>query len=128
MGTVLRKVLIVDDDDDIRVIGRISLAEIGRFEVLDAASGSEALRLVDSEPPDVILLDVMMPGMDGPTFLDRLRRDEQGRSIPVIFLTAKAQKREIRRFLDLGAAGVIPKPFDPLTLAQEMRRILGAEA
>lgn len=123
MAIEIRKVLLVDDDEDIRVIGEMALREVGGLEVVMASGGEEALQLVGPERPDVILLDVMMPRMDGPTTFKRLQHDEATAEIPVVFVTAKVQRQEIQRYLDLGAIGVIGKPFDPMTLADELRRI-----
>jgi len=92
----------VDDEPDIRTIARISLQSVGDWTPLLAASGLEALSLAASEQPDVILLDVMMPGMDGPTTLERLRREPRTAAIPVVFMTAKAQRHEIQRYLEIG--------------------------
>jgi CheY-like chemotaxis protein len=123
---LLRKILLVDDDADIRLIAEISLSSLGGWQVVQAASGAEALDLASRERPDLILLDVMMPGMDGPTTLEKLRELEDGHATPVIFMTAKVQKAEIDRLLSLGVRGLIPKPFDPMALPDEIRGILGA--
>ena len=123
---LLRKILLVDDDADIRLIAEISLSSLGGWQVVQAASGAEALDLASRERPDLILLDVMMPGMDGPTTLEKLRELEDGQATPVIFMTAKVQKAEIDRLLSLGVRGLIPKPFDPMALPDEIRGILGA--
>jgi CheY-like chemotaxis protein len=120
------KVLLVDDEPDIRRIAHISLQRVGKLEVVVASSGLEALVLAARERPDVVLLDVMMPELDGPSTFQRLRAAPETADIPVIFMTAKAQKHEVEAFRSLGAAGVIPKPFDPMTLAAEVRRILSA--
>ena len=120
----LRKVLLVDDEADIRRIGQFSLTAVGKLQVLTASNGAEALEIAARETPDAILLDVMMPGMDGPTALLRLRDSEVTRHIPVIFMTAKVQRAEVERYLLLGALGVINKPFDPMGLAQTIRDIL----
>lgn len=122
----LRKILLVDDEADIRLVAEISLSNLGGWQVIQAASGPEALDLAARELPDLVLLDVMMPGMDGPTTLLRLRALAGGETVPVIFMTAKVQRAEIDRLLSLGVRGLIPKPFDPMTLPQEIRRILGA--
>ncbi len=122
---VVHKVLLVDDEPDIRKIARISLEAVGKWTALLASSGPEALSVAAAESPDVILLDVMMPGMDGPTTLDRLRGEPCTARIPVLFMTAKVQKQEVERYLRLGAAGVICKPFDPMSLPDEIRTILG---
>jgi two-component system OmpR family response regulator len=92
-----------------------------------AASGLEALAAAERDQPDLILLDVMMPGMDGPTTLTALQALAAARSIPVIFMTAKVQEREIERYLGLGAAGVIRKPFDPMKLPEQIRLIMSGQ-
>ena len=112
----VRKILLIDDDPDLRLIGRLSLTRIGKWEVVEAESGSQALEQARAEQPDLILLDVMMPGMDGVTTLTELRKEPATAEIPVIFMTAKAQPHEIARYHELGAAGVITKPFDPMEL------------
>ena len=120
----IRKVLLVDDEDDIRTIGQLSLSRVGGWQTVLAASGAEALTRAAAEQPDLILLDVMMPGMDGPTTLGRLRAQEATAKTPVIFMTAKIQKHEVARYLELGAVGVIGKPFDPMTLPAEIKKLL----
>jgi two-component system, OmpR family, response regulator len=120
----IRKVMLVDDEDDIRTIGNLSLSRVGGWQTVLAASGSEALSKAAAEQPDLILLDVMMPGMDGPTTLGQLRAQEATAKTPVIFMTAKVQKQEVARYLELGAVGVIGKPFDPMTLPAEIKRLL----
>jgi CheY-like chemotaxis protein len=122
----IRKVLMVDDEPDIRKIGQISLAHVGGWEVVLAASGPEGLEAARRERPDLILLDVMMPGMDGPATLAALRAEEATRDIPVIFMTAKAQRAELERYVALGARAVIVKPFDPMSLPDEIRKRLAA--
>jgi CheY-like chemotaxis protein len=98
---------------------------VGGWDVIAARSGSEGLIEARAEMPDAILLDVMMPDMDGPSTFQRLQSDSVTQGIPVIFLTAKVQAAEVRRFTDLGVSGVIAKPFDPLTLAQQVADTLG---
>lgn len=115
------KVLIVDDEADIRRIACLGLARLGSCDVVEAQSGAQALEQARQAQPDVILLDVMMPGQDGPTTLEVLRADPSTASIPVVFLTAKAMPSEIARLTALGAAGVLTKPFDPRTLADQVR-------
>lgn len=119
-----RRVLIVDDEDDIREVARVSLSMVGGFDVLTASSGSEALKMARDELPDAILLDVMMPDMDGPTVFQKLRSDAAVQSIPVILLTAKVQANDHRQFVELGVTGVIAKPFDPMRLSQQVVDIL----
>ncbi len=118
-----RRVLIVDDDPDIRRIGALCLERVAGWEVVQAASGSECLERMDPDF-DVILLDVMMPGMDGPTTLDALGRRASTREVPVIFMTARVQLDEVEEYLEMGAQGVIAKPFDPMGLAAEVDSIL----
>lgn len=120
----IQKVLLVDDDQDLRRIGQLSLRNVGKWTVFTAACGSEAILIARAEYPDVILLDVMMPEMDGPSTLVELRREEITARIPVIFLTAKVQNNEIDDYVRLGAVGVIIKPFDPMTLPQDICRML----
>lgn len=110
------KILVIDDDDDIRRIIELALLKLGKWEVIMAGGGKEGLLLAQSERPDLILLDVMMPGMDGPTMLKILKEDPKLSAIPVIFVTAKVQKQEVESYTGLGAIGVISKPFDPLAL------------
>jgi CheY-like chemotaxis protein len=120
-----RRVLLVDDEDDIRLVARATLERLAGWEVVAAASGTEGVALARAEQPDAIVLDVMMPGMDGPATLAELRADPATASIPVVFLTAKVQAAERRRLEELGAAGVVAKPFDPTTLADELSTALG---
>ncbi|OJH40756.1 response regulator [Cystobacter ferrugineus] len=120
----IHKVLLVDDEDDIRTIGQVSLSRVGGWQTVLASSGADALAKAAAERPDLILLDVMMPGMDGPTTLARLRAQESTATTPVIFMTAKIQKQEVARYLELGAVGVIGKPFNPLTLPTDIKKLL----
>lgn len=120
-----KKILIVDDEDDIREVAQLSLEMVGGWQVLTAASGAAALKLAASERPDAILLDVMMPGMDGPATARALKAQPETADIPVILLTAKVQAADRRRFDDLGVAGILAKPFDPMSLADEVRGVLG---
>lgn len=122
----IHKVMLVDDEPDIRKIGQMSLERVGHWATVMATSGSEAIELALRERPDVILLDVMMPGMDGPTTFQRLREQPSLAHIPIIFLTAKVQQSEIDRYHSLGAAGVLRKPFDPLSLPEEISSLLAA--
>ena len=119
-----RRILIVDDEDDIREVAQVSLELVGQYEVLTASSGRDGLRFARQERPDAILLDVMMPDMDGPATLAELRADPVTRDIPVVFLTARTQSAERGRLVLLGAAGILTKPFDPLTLAGDVASTL----
>lgn len=115
------RVLHVDDEPDIREVVEMSLALDPELTIKSCASGEDALSASTDWPPDLILLDVMMPVMDGPTTLQHLRAQPKTTHTPVVFMTARAQAREIETFVSLGALGVIPKPFDPMTLAQSVR-------
>jgi len=119
------KVLVIDDEPDIRRIARLGLSKVGKMDVVEAANGIEGLARAKADHPDAILLDVMMPGLDGPSTLARLREDPETAAVPVVFLTAKAIAAEVDRLRSLGAAGVLTKPFDPMTLARELRAALG---
>lgn len=118
------RVLHVDDEPDIREVVEMSLGLDPELAVKSCASGSDALSASNEWPPDLILLDVMMPVMDGPTTLKRLRERAVTVNTPVVFMTARAQTREIEEFVSMGAAGVIPKPFDPMTLAQSVKHFV----
>jgi CheY-like chemotaxis protein len=120
----IRKILIVDDDEDIRLVSELAVRRIGQWDVVSAATGEEALDRARSEQPDAILLDVMMPGIDGPTTLAMLREEPSTAKIPVVFLTAKVQRQELESYVALGAAGVILKPFDVMTLADQIRQLV----
>jgi CheY-like chemotaxis protein len=122
---VTRRVLVVDDDDAIREVAQSSLELVAGWEVEVAASGQAALDLAVAHPPDAILLDVMMPSMDGPTTFARMQADERTRNVPVVLLTAKVQPSERRRWERLGVAGVLAKPFDPLELPGQVANLLG---
>lgn len=121
---MIRKVLLVDDEEDIRTVARLSLSRVGGWQTVLAGSGAEALERAAAERPDLILLDVMMPGMDGLATFARLRAEEATVRTPIIFMTAKAEPREVARYLSLGAVGVIIKPFNPLTLPAEIKKLL----
>ena len=123
MGAI--RILHVDDEPDIREVVDISLGLNPDFEVRACASGTEAVAAAEWSPL-LILLDVMMPGMDGPSTLTQLRKNPQTADIPVLFMTARAQPREIEHFIALGAQGVISKPFDPITLASQVQSHLQA--
>lgn len=119
------RILIIDDEDDIRRIAAISLSKLGGMDVVEAGSGTEGLKKAREGAVDAILLDVMMPGLDGPSTLAALRSDPRTASIPVIFLTAKAMAAELDRLNGLGVAAVLVKPFDPRTLSAQVGAALG---
>ena len=118
-------ILIVDDDDDIREVAQLALELGATWRVITASSGPAALETARAESPDAILLDVMMPGLDGPGTLERLRADAGTRHIPVIFLTAKARPTERDRLSGLAVSGVLSKPFDPVALPEQIAALLG---
>lgn len=121
--TAPQRILHVDDEPDIREIAVVTLTALGGFTVETCGSGPAAIEKATSFAPDLILLDVMMPGMDGPATLEILRKSSETAGIPVIFMTAKVQSHEVRHYIELGAAGVITKPFDPMTLCDQIREI-----
>jgi CheY-like chemotaxis protein len=123
-GDARMRILIIDDEADIRRIAHLALGRVGAMDVLEAPNGVEGLRKAEDAHPDAILLDVMMPGLDGPSTLAALRSNPATANIPVIFLTAKAMVSELQRLRALGAAGVLTKPFDPMTLAVQVRAAL----
>jgi two-component system OmpR family response regulator len=119
------RVLHVDDEPDIREVVELSLSLDPDLKVRSCGSGGDALAAAVAWLPDLILLDVMMPLMDGPTTLTHLRQSPRTADIPVVFMTARAQPRELEHFVSLGAEGVIAKPFDPMTLATAVRNYIG---
>ena len=123
MAPSLTKILIIEDDSDIQTVARMALETVGGFTVEACGSGKDAIRVAPQFKPDVILLDVMIPEMDGPTTLRHLRTGPVVGATPVIFCTAKAMPTELEHYKALGSAGVIAKPFDPMTLAQQVRDI-----
>jgi CheY-like chemotaxis protein len=122
---VARKILIIDDEDDIREVAALSLESVAGWDVIKASSGAQGLARAAEQQPDAILLDVMMPGMDGPTTFRELRNNQATARIPVLLLTAKVQGSDQRRFADLGVEAVLLKPFDPMTLSTQIARALG---
>ncbi|MFQ5437471.1 MAG: response regulator [Paracoccaceae bacterium] len=125
---MLSKILHVEDDHDIREIALMALETVGGFTVEQCPSGGDALTKVRSFVPDLFLLDVMMPDMSGLETLAELRKMPELADIPAIFMTAKAHPREVSEFMDAGAISVITKPFDPITLADEIRDIWNARS
>ena len=119
----LRRIICVEDEPDIRALTELALTRMGGFELDVCASGAEALERIPAFEPDLILLDVMMPDMHGPELLRKLKADPELRDIPVVFMTAKAQEHEQDAYRMLGAAGVIPKPFELMTLSDDVRAI-----
>lgn len=120
------KILVVDDEADVRRIATLSLTHVGGFAVIEATGGREAIEKAVDEEPDAILLDVMMPGMDGVETLSALRRDDRTKAIPIVFVTARAMANEVSRLKDQGAAGVLTKPFNAMTLPAELLEVLHA--
>lgn len=120
-----RRILVIDDADSIREVAQASLEMVGGHEILTAAGGAEGIEGARDERPDAILLDVMMPGLDGPATFARLQGDPVTRDIPVILLTAKLQAADRARYEQLGVRGLLDKPFDPMTLPGEVAQILG---
>jgi len=120
-----KRILIIDDEDDIREVAALSLECAGDYEVTTATGGLSGLRTARDLRPDLILLDVMMPELDGASVYRLLAADEATRPIPVIFLTAKVQKADYSALRELGALGVIAKPFDPMRLAEEIAALAG---
>ena len=120
----MTRILYVDDEPDIREIAELALSLDPGLDVRTAASGEEAIALAQEWSPQLVLLDVMMPGMDGPQVLARLRSIPATRAVPVVFITARAQADELHTFATLDAKGVIAKPFDPMTLAEQVRNFL----
>jgi len=126
--TALNRIMHVDDEPDIREVARLALEEVGGFTVESCASGAQAIERAPPFRPDVVLLDVMMPGMSGPEVLEALRGLPETAEIPVIFMTAKVQAREIEALTELGAIGVIEKPFDPMTMSSLVTEIWNQHA
>jgi CheY-like chemotaxis protein len=120
-----KRILVIDDEDDIREVAQLCLETVGGWEVMTAGSGSEGLAKAEADAPDAILLDVMMPEMDGPTTFQKLQENQATQDIPVILLTAKVQAAEQRKFAQLGVKAVLTKPFDPLMLANQVAKVLG---
>jgi two-component system OmpR family response regulator len=116
----LKSIMMVEDDMDIQAIAKLALETVGKFEVMACDSGFDALDNVESFNPDLILLDVMMPEMDGITTFKKLREIESSKSTPIIFMSAKVQNHEVNEYYQLGAMNVIAKPFDPMTLAEKI--------
>ncbi len=125
--TTLERILYVEDEPDIQAVAKIALEMVGGFTLQVCSSGQEALDSAEGFAPQLVLLDVMMPGMDGPTTLQNLRQLPALASVPVVFMTAKVQPQEVAHYKSLGAVDVIPKPFDPMSLAEQVRAIWAAQ-
>ena len=121
----MKRILIIDDEDDIREVAALSLETVAGWNVLTANCGLDGIKKAVIEQPDAILMDVMMPAMDGPTTFRQMQNTPEIARIPVLLLTAKVQGVDQRRFAGLGVSGVLFKPFDPLTLAEQMSAALG---
>jgi len=126
MTQALERVMLVEDDNDIRTVAGMALEIVGGLKIQACESGAQALEVVAAFAPQLVLLDVMMPGMNGPEVLEALRQRADTATIPVIFLTAKVQEGEVAKLRALGALDVIAKPFDPMTLADTVRALWAA--
>ena len=120
-----KRILIIDDETDIREVAQMSLETISGWQVITAESGDEGVTKAKQEKPDAILLDAMMPNMDGPATFQELLADPSTRQIPVIMFTAKVQQADRKRFADMGVKEIITKPFDPMKLGSQIAAILG---
>ena len=121
--STLQRIMYVEDEPDIKAVAKLALEMVGGFTVKICSTGEEALKEAVAFAPDMILLDVMMPGMDGPSTLKALREIPQLAAVPVAFMTAKVQLQEVAHYKSLGARDVIPKQFDPMNLANQVRAI-----
>jgi two-component system, OmpR family, response regulator len=119
----LEKILLAEDDPDIQEIAVMALEDFGEYDVVPCNSGVEAVEKTPQVRPDLILMDVMMPEMDGPTALKTIRQMPDIANIPVIFLTARSQPHEVNEYIAMGAIDVIKKPFDPLSLCEDIEII-----
>lgn len=121
----IARVLVVDDTPEVRYTVQVVLETLGGWEVVTADDGQEGVEMAIADPPDLIVMDVQMPRMDGPTAFRKLQENTATRGIPVVFLTAKAQTGDLLPLVDMGARGILHKPFEPMFLATEIARILG---
>ena len=120
-----KRILFIDDEEDIKMLARFCLELEADWEMISASGGKEGIELAEAEQPDAILLDAMMPEIDGMQTLEKLQNNPKTNHIPIIFVTAKAQASDRHRFYTAGAKGVINKPFDTLTLASQISGFLG---
>lgn len=123
MMTELKRILYAEDEPDIQAVAKIALETVGSFELKICNNGEEALANAVSYAPDLLLFDVMMPGMDGPTAYQAIKELPELANTPVIFMTAKVQPAEVTEYKNMGAIDVIAKPFDPMTLAEQIQTI-----
>lgn len=123
MTAALQKILCIDDEEDILEVLKLALEAVGGFEVHTCNISTQAAKQAETLKPDLIMLDVMMPEMDGPTTLKQLQANDNINKIPVLFMTARVQQSEIDEYLALGVAGVIAKPFDPMTLSGQITKL-----
>lgn len=123
MSDTLNSIFCVDDDADILEVLRLSLETVGGYAVTGCTDPLTAVERIEATHPDLIVLDVMMPGMDGPATLANIRKNPALNDIPVVFMTARAQTHDVESYLALGAAGVITKPFDPMSVAIEVESL-----
>lgn len=119
----LRRILHVDDDEDIRAVTRVTLEVVGQFDVLQCASGQDAIERAADFRPDLILLDVMMPGIDGEQTFCKLREIDALEDVPIVFATAKVHEDSLKHLRTIGAAGIVSKPFDPIVLPETLQEI-----
>lgn len=118
------KILIIEDDEDVRCVASLSLSLIGGLQVLEAEGGRQGLELAAQEKPDAILLELSMTQLDGSQTIVALKKNVQTADIPVVFLTTRTLRSDYSEMLHLGAAGILHKPFDPMTLATELQEIV----
>ena len=118
------KILIIEDDEDVRSVASLSLKLIGGLQVVEAEGSAQGVKLAATEKPDAILLDMLMPEMDGSQTIDVLKRNPDTAAIPVVFLTTRTLSSDSEEMKNLGAAGILHKPFDPMTLASQIREII----
>jgi CheY-like chemotaxis protein len=119
------RILVVDDDDDVRRLAVMALSRVGGHEVTSVATGADCLAALETDPPDAVVLDVMMPGTDGPTTLLAIRDNPATHALPVVFLTAGVVDADVDRLRSLPVSGILNKPFDPMQLSRQLAEILG---
>lgn len=123
MTDILKTILCIDDEESILEVTKLCLETVGQYTVTACSNGEEGIAKAKEIKPDLIMIDVMMPGIDGPSTLNRLKSMSETTNIPVIFMTARVQGNEIEEYKGMGAIGVIAKPFDPMTLSEEVERM-----